>query len=206
VIDMTQALLTGAALGLSVAAPFGPVALICVQQSLNRGYRHGVISGFGAATSHGIFATAAIVGAGGVSAVLTPWSNAIRLLSALILVCLGIRTILWTRAVARPVRAVSLRAAYASTLMLSLTNPMTVIPYLALATVATGENIGSSPLSLWSVPGVMIAAGTWYSGLSFITSSMRSGLSPGMAQALNLIAGASLIVFGLIIGRNLLGG
>ena len=87
---MTVALLTGAALGLSVAAPFGPVSLICVQQSLNRGCRYGIISGLGAATSHGIFATAAIIGAGTLSMVLMPWSNAIRLVSALVLVWLGL--------------------------------------------------------------------------------------------------------------------
>jgi threonine/homoserine/homoserine lactone efflux protein len=203
-IDMTAALLAGAALGLSVAAPFGPVSLICVQQSLNRGFWYGVVSGFGAATSHGIFATAAIVGAGTISVVLMPWSNTIRLLSALVLVWLGVRTILKARSVAKPARTITVGMAYASTLMLSLSNPMTIIPYLALATVAAEEDIGSATLSLWSVPGVMVAASTWYGCISFVTGIMRSGISPNMSRVLNLVAGGSLIVFGAVVGRRLL--
>ena len=201
---MAAALLAGATLGLSVAAPFGPVSLICIQQSLNRGYRYGMVSGLGAATSHGIFATAAIAGAGAVSLALTPWSNTIRLLSALVLVWLGIRTILKGRVVEGPTRAITMRMAYASTLILSLSNPMTIIPYLALATMAVEEDMGSHALSLWSIPGVMMAAATWYSGISFVATIIRSGISPGMAKLLNLVAGGSLIVFGATVARGLL--
>lgn len=201
---MGLALLAGAALGLSVAAPFGPVSLICVQQSLNRGYRYGVAAGFGAATSQGIFATAAIAGASAVSGVLTPWSDAIHLVSALILIGLGIRTILRARVVAASSRAISYRAAYATSLMLSLSNPMTIIPYLALATIVAGDDATSARLSLWSIPGVVMAAATWYSGLSFVTAIMRRGMSARRAWLLNLVAGSSLIGFGAIVGRSLL--
>ena len=201
---MEAGLLTGAALGLSVAAPFGPVSLICVQQSLNRGYRYGVISGFGAATSQGIFATAAIISAGSVSVAMMPWSSTIRLLSAVVLVCLGIWTILRARSVPTPAGLVSMRKAYASTLLLSLSNPMTVIPYLAFATVVAEGRMGNAALSLWSVPGVIVAAGTWYACLSLVTSIMRSSISPGMIRFLNLAAGSALIIFGLIVGRQLL--
>ena len=201
---MTEALLAGAALGLSVAAPFGPISLVCIQQSLNRGYRYGIISGLGAATSHGIFATAAVVSAETISMVLMPWSDTIRSLSALVLVWLGVRTILKARSVAGLVRPVTMREAYASTLMLSLSNPMTVIPYLALTTVAAEEGIGSMTLSLWSVPGVMAAAASWYACISSATAIMRRGMTPELEKTLNLLAGASLIAFGVIVGRGLL--
>jgi threonine/homoserine/homoserine lactone efflux protein len=201
---MAAALLAGAVLGLSVAAPFGPVSLICVQQSLNRGYRYGMVSGFGAATSQGIFAAAAIFGADAVSVALTPWSKAIRLFSALILIGLGIRTILQARSVAKPAHAVTMRVAYASALLLTLTNPMTIIPYLALATVAAEGDIGGSTLSFWSIPGVMMAAATWYAGLSLATGIMRCGLSLKAAKLLNLVAGGSLVIFGALVGHSLL--
>ena len=178
---MEAGLFTGAALGLSVAAPFGPVSLICVQQSISRGYRYGMISGS-----------------------LMPWSNTIKLLSAVVLVCLGAWTILRARSVPNPADVVSMQRAYASTLLLSLSNPMTVIPYLAFVTVAAEERIGGAALSLWSVPGVIVAAGTWYACLSLVTSTMRSTISPGVAHFLNLAAGGSLIIFGLIVGRRLL--
>jgi hypothetical protein len=75
-----------------------------------------------------------------------------------ILVWLGVRAMLRARAVARRPRALTSRAAYASTLMLSLTNLRTVVPYLALATVAAEGNTAIPAFSLWSVPGVIMAA------------------------------------------------
>jgi hypothetical protein len=110
--QMPASVLTGAAIGLSIAAPFGPVSLICVQKALDHGCRHGLVAGFGAATAHGIVATAAITGAGAASAVLLPWVISIRLLSALILITLGARTVMRARAVVAPAPAGSLHATY----------------------------------------------------------------------------------------------
>ena len=201
---MADSLLAGAVLGLSVAAPFGPVSLVCVQQSLNRGYRYGLLAGFGAATAHGVFATTAIAGAGVVSMVLTPWAGAIRLVSAAVLVGIGIRTIMRARSAAAPSRNRSLGAAYGSSLMLALSNPMTILPYLALATVAAGSSVGGAALSLWSIPGVVLAAATWYAGLSLVSAALRRGLAPGTARVLNLVAGGLLIGFGAIVGRDVI--
>lgn len=201
---MTASLLAGAAIGLSVAAPFGPISLLCVQKSLDHGYRHGLVAGFGAAAAHGIFATAAIIGVGVASAVFLPWAFSIRLLSALILIVLGARTVMRARAAIAPAPARNLCATFASLFVLALSNPMTIIPYLALATVAAGGE-GEAALSLWSVPGVMLAAATWYAGLCTATAVMRRSVSAGVVQLLNLVAGASLIGFGSILGSNLLG-
>lgn len=200
---MTYTILAGAVLGLSVAAPFGPVSLVCVQQSLNRSFRHGTVAGFGAATAQGAFATAAIVGSGMASTVLTPWAGAIRLLSAAILVGLGLRTILRAKSAVATLRTVSLRAVYASTFMLSLSNPLTILPYLAIATI-TSERGMAGALSLWSVPGVVLAAASWYAGLSLVASWLRRGLSAGAARALNVVAGCLLIGFGAIVGESVL--
>lgn len=202
---MPTPMLTGAMLGLSVAAPFGPVSLLCVQQSLTRGCRHGVMAGLGAATAHGIFATAATAGARVVSTALAPWAGPIHLASALILAGLGVRTIARARSAATPGRTVSLRATFASLLLLALSNPMTIIPYLALATVVAGNDTGDAALSLGSVPGVVLAAAAWYAGLSFVASTLRRGMAAGTTRILNLAAGATLIVFGAVVGRTFVG-
>ena len=200
---MTGPLLMGAAFGLAIAAPLGPVSLICIQQSLNHGYRHGAVAGLGAATAHGIFASVAIAGASTVSAVMTPCADVIRLLSALILVGLGIRTIVRARRVATPSRAGSVQAVYASSFVVALSNPMTLVPYLALAAVVAEESTSHAGLSFWSVPGVMVATATWYACLSLVASSLRGGLTIGMARSMNLVAGGLLIGFGVLAGHGI---
>ncbi|MBV9825543.1 MAG: LysE family transporter [Alphaproteobacteria bacterium] len=199
---MTTPLFAGAVLGLSIAAPFGPVSLLCVQQSLNLGYRPGFAIGCGASTAHGAFASIAIASAGVTSAVLAPDATAIRLLSALILVCLGVRMLLRARSLDSLSQPVGPHAAYASGLMLSLSNPLTIIPYLALATAAATERSAGASLSLWSIPGVVLGAFTWYATLSFATSLLRRGVPKGMTRFLNLLGGCTFIGFGANIGRE----
>jgi threonine/homoserine/homoserine lactone efflux protein len=201
---MAVHLLAGAALGLSVAVPPGPVSLVCVQQSLNSGFRHGLMAGLGAALAHGIFATTAFAEADFVSLSMGPWFSVIRVISAGILIYLGIRTIVRARSEGSPFRTATLPAVLFSTFMLTLSNPMTIIPYLAFATAETGDSSANAAFSLWSVPGVILAAAAWYTGLSFASVQLRSGMSGDFIKVLDWVAGSSLIGFGALIGRDLL--
>lgn len=197
---MSAPLLAGAVLGLSVAAPFGPVSLICVQNSLAGGCRRGMVAGLGAATAHGLFATVAVSGAGIAAMFLTPWAGALRLASALVLLVLGVRTLLRARA-ARPVSAGrGIRASYLAALALALSNPMTILPYLAVATAVAGVGEGEGLLSAWSVPGVVLAVTGWYAGLSSLASLARRHLAGRLGRALNAVAGAMLLGFAAVVG------
>jgi threonine/homoserine/homoserine lactone efflux protein len=199
---MPNSMLAGVALGFSVAVPFGPVSLICVQNSMLGGRRNGVVTGLGAATAHGIFATLAVTSADIGVTFLTPWAQPIRLFSALILITLGIRTLLRDRVQRSAARTVSLRAGYSSAFMLTLSNPMTIIPYLAVASAAAADHLGDAPLSVWSVPGVVIACALWYATLSNLASLINNGLKFRLDRYLNAVAGTILIVFGVVVGSG----
>ncbi len=192
---MTTSLWTGAALGLSVAVPLGPISLLCVQNTLANGYGQGVITGFGAATAQGLFAAAAILGEGLIATALAPWTDVIRVLSGALLVVLGIRILLQQRTAQAPRRATNWRASYASTLVLALSNPMTILPYVAVATVTVED----AALSAWSIPGVMLAASTWYALLSGVTTVLRRGMPVTLSRSLNIGAAGVMIASGLVI-------
>ena len=195
---MTAALAAGALLGLSVAAPVGPVSLVCVQRALDAGCLHGVVAGFGAAAVHGLFACVAILSAGAVAASLIEWHGPIRLLSATVLVFLGLRLLLRRRPIAAKVAPAALLATFATTLAMAISNPMTVLPYLAVASSTATAHDAAGALTAWSIPGVMLGAASWYGCLSTTVARCCGAIPAWLLGRINFFTGGAMIVFGLV--------
>ena len=191
--------LTGWLVGLSIAIPFGPVSMMCVEQSLSRGVLKGLASGAGAATSHGFYATLAVFGAHAAATSLANVEGTIHLISGAVFALLGIRTIL--RAPGRPATAGTQRGGlthYAGGLALALANPMTLLPYVAFAgTMAlSGGEPGSLPIIL--VAGVALGTLSWYWTISSSAWLLRQRLPRGLIERLNLVSGTILIAMGAL--------
>jgi LysE type translocator len=80
-------------MGLSVAAPFGPVSLVCFSRAIRQGIGFGVVGGLGAATAHGFFAAVAYLGASAIIVLVGDIRSGLRLISATILILIGVRII-----------------------------------------------------------------------------------------------------------------
>jgi len=191
--------LTGWLMGLSIAIPFGPVSMMCVEQSLSRGVLRGLASGAGAATSHGLYATLAVFGAHAAAASLTNVEGTIHLMSGAVFAFLGVRTILRSPG---PEAGHGARSGgfthYAGGLALALANPMTLLPYMAFAgTMAlSGERNGTLPLTL--VAGIATGTLSWYWTISGSAWLLRQRLPRGLLERLNLVSGAILIGMGAL--------
>ena len=186
--------------GASVAAPFGPVALLCTKRGLMGKPYLGFISGLGAATAHGMFASLAISGADVVASALAEWRTLIHLTSAAILIALGIRILRKSPANQKVEPTVSHQKAYLSGMMLALTNPMTILPYLAFGSTRALAVNGSSQSGLLMVFGVMLGAAGWYTVLTSAAAAVRDGLARSLMRHLNIGAGAALMGFGVMVG------
>jgi threonine/homoserine/homoserine lactone efflux protein len=197
---MLGLLFDGVLLGLSVAVPVGPVSLLCVQRSLVTGSRGGIASGLGAATAHGAFALLALLGADAAALSLAEWRATIRLASAAVLIALGLRTAFRRPASDTAASVQSPSAAYLSTMLLALSNPLTILPYLAIAAASIAGGTPAMPGSLWAVPGVMLGATLWYCVLSVCTALLRERLGSVVISKLNAVAGACLVGFGILVG------
>ncbi len=191
--------LTGWLVGLSIAIPFGPVSMMCVEQSLTRGVLKGLASGAGAATSHGFYATLAVFGAHAAATSLANVEGTIHLMSGAVFALLGIRTML--RSPAGPagpgVRQGGLTH-YAGGLALALANPMTLLPYVAFAgTMAlSGNETTTLPMTL--VAGIALGTLCWYWTISSSAWLLRQRLPRALLERLNLVSGAILIAMGAL--------
>jgi threonine/homoserine/homoserine lactone efflux protein len=128
--------LRGLGLGFAIAAPVGPIGVLCIRRTLADGRLVGFVTGLGAATADATYGAVAAFGVSAVTSLLVGLRLWIHLLGALFLAWLGVRTLLARPAVkaatpTAPARA-GLLTAWASTVMLTLTNPATIISFAAV--------------------------------------------------------------------------
>ncbi len=126
----------GALLGFSIAAPVGPIGLLCIQQSLSRGRQAGLACGLGAATADAVYGSVAAFGLTAVSAYLIRFAVPLQIVGGAFLIYLGIRTLRQRPAGDSATVSSSPRwlGLYASTAGLTLANPSTILSFIAAFT------------------------------------------------------------------------
>jgi threonine/homoserine/homoserine lactone efflux protein len=189
--------LKGIAIGFSIAAPVGPIGLLCIRRSLAGGPWAGLATGLGAATADAVYGCVAAFGLTAVSDFLVGRRFWLGLLGGAFLCWLGARTFAQNPpAEAAEARGESLLAAYLSTFALTLTNPMTILSFVA---VFAGLGLGTSPDYLAAsaiVLGVFTGSALWWLLLSGGVGLFRSRIGPTWMQAVNRISGAVILAFG----------
>jgi threonine/homoserine/homoserine lactone efflux protein len=121
-------------LGVAIAAPVGPMALLCMRRTLARGWSLGFATGLGIATGDGLYALVAALGLAGVSHFVLAHDRMLHFAAGLFLVYLGLRTFFTDDAAAAGGRADdagSAWSAYATSVLLTLTNPPTIVMFAA---------------------------------------------------------------------------
>lgn len=192
--------LRGWLIGLSIAATVGPMFLLCVQRTLRKGYRYGLLSGFGIATADGIYGSIAGFGLTTITTFLVRQQTWIRLIGGGFLLYLGIRTLL-TKPVERAAsaREGSLLRAYLSTLALTLTNPVTILSFAAIFMgIGVGNTGGNYVTAMLVVLGVFLGSGCWWLILTSSLGLLRRNFSQSWLYWLNRCSGAIIAIFGLV--------
>lgn len=192
--------LKGLVIGFSVAAPVGPIGILCIRRTINEGRLAGLFSGLGAASADTIFGFIAAFGLTFIANLLVEQVNIINLLGGLFLVYLGIKFML-SKPAEKPadLNGATLWKAYGSTLIYTLTNPMTILAFTAIfAGAGVASKSGNYGQSLLIVVGVFIGSALWWLTLSSIFSVLRERFRPSWLVWINRVAGIVILIFGFI--------
>ena len=203
---MVELILRGFILGFAIAAPVGPIGLLCIQRTLNQGQLVGLASGLGAATADACYGAVAALGLTVVSGFLVEQQFWLALVGGLFLCWLGVRTLLAAPADrAAASEAGSIGAAYASTFLLTITNPMTILAFAAIFAGAGLAAAGGDALAAgWMVLGVFGGSAAWWLLLSGGVALLRTRINERVLLWVNRAAGAMLVLFGVLaVGRAL---
>jgi threonine/homoserine/homoserine lactone efflux protein len=191
-------LLKGVAIGFSIAAPVGPIGVLCIRRSIADGRAAGLVTGLGAATADAAYGCIAGFGLTAVSGLLVRQKIWLGLVGGLFLCWLGMRTLLSKPAEqAAPSERAGLFSAYLSTLFLTLTNPMTILSFVA---VFAGIGLGASSNYVDAstlVFGVFVGSAIWWLFLSAGVGWMRSRINSGWTLAVNRLSGCVILAFGI---------
>ena len=192
-------LLRGLAIGFSIAAPVGPIGVLCIRRTLAEGRRSGLVSGLGAATADAVYGCIAGFGLVFISNFMVSQQVWLRLIGGVFLCYLGIKTLLAKPAEqAASIKGKGLISAYASTFLLTLTNPMTIISFAAifagLGLAGTRGNYGAAGIL---VLGVFCGSALWWLILSGGVGLFRTRFNPVSLRWVNRISGLIITGFGL---------
>jgi len=189
----------GFVLGFAVAAPVGPIGLLVIRRALALGPRTGLVSGLGAATADAAYGCLAALGLTSATQLLVGHAGVLRLVGGLFLCSLGLRTLLARPAAAPPQTAEEsgLWRAYGSTLLLTVTNPMTILSFAAaFAGLGLVDGVAGPAAGLALVAGVFLGSMLWWGLLSGAVGLVRRKIGERALRLVNWIAGAVLIGFG----------
>lgn len=186
-------------IGLSIAAPVGPIGVLCIRRTLAQGRSYGLVSGLGAATADAVYGCVAGFGLAFVSGFLVDQQVWLRLVGGAFLCYLGVKTLL-----AKPVeeaaeaKGIGLLSAYGSTFFLTLTNPMTILSFAAVfAGLGIAETGGDYRSAAILVLGVFSGSVLWWLLLSGGVGLLRERFTPQALVWVNRISGLVVVGFGV---------
>jgi threonine/homoserine/homoserine lactone efflux protein len=189
----------GLLVGLAIAAPVGPIGVLCIRRTLAEGQLAGFVVGMGAATADAVYGAIAALGISAVSSRLVAQQDLIRLGGGAFLVYLGWRTLRAVPAAsAARLGGRGLWAVYGSAVLLTLTNPATILSFVAVfAGIGLAEVADDRGAALMIVLGVFLGSAAWWLFLSNLVALFRRALTPARQLWINRLSGCILIGFGV---------
>ncbi|KQV82380.1 hypothetical protein ASD15_10095 [Massilia sp. Root351] len=220
-IEMGSTLMRGAVIGFAIAAPVGPVGLLCIRRTFAHGARTGLASGLGAATADAMYGLIAALGISAVAALLLEHAALLRMVGGLLMAGLGIAALRRARAMQAPApvahgqqgqaaaaqppsadaaaaplaaTARGLFGAFGSTFALTASSPMTILSFAGLL-AALAPPDGSMAGGLLLVAGVFAGSIAWWALLVGGVAASRKAVSPGILRIIEAVSGCALLAF-----------
>jgi threonine/homoserine/homoserine lactone efflux protein len=194
-----QLFIKGLIIGFAIAAPVGPIGVLCIQRSLHDGFKIGLMTGLGAAFADGSYGLIAGFGLTALSTFLVEQQYWIRLLGGFFLLYLGVK--LFFTPLQKSLEKNNDKSglhAFGTTYLLTLTNPATILSFIAifagLGLSATSTNLTRAIIL---VSGITLGSAAWWMLLSCVVAFfLHHRLSPAVMRGINKFSGMIILAFG----------
>jgi threonine/homoserine/homoserine lactone efflux protein len=186
-------------IGFSIAAPVGPIGVLCIRRSLADGPLIGFFTGLGAATADAFYGAVAAFGLTIISNFLQKHQTALQIIGGVFLIYLGLKTF-FAQPAAQAATPSGHASAFGSTFFLTLTNPTTIISFMV---IFAAFGLSQRTNNYWSAAlmtfGVFIGSAAWWLILSNSVSLFRTRITAIWMRQINRLAGATILAFAVII-------
>jgi threonine/homoserine/homoserine lactone efflux protein len=178
--------------------------VLCIRRTLSDGRAVGFVSGLGAATADAAYGCIAGFGLTAVANLLVGQQFWFGLIGGLFLCYLGAKTFRAKPAErAAASSGAGLAGAYVSTLFLTLTNPATILSFIAVFAGIGMGGVKEYGAAARLVGGVFLGSAFWWLLLSGGVGLLRDRVTPVHLQWINRLSGVILGGFGVLALINL---
>jgi threonine/homoserine/homoserine lactone efflux protein len=194
------------AMGFSIAAPVGPIGMLCIQRSLNRGFRSGFATGIGAACADTIYGLLGALGIAGIATALPVLAIILKMGGGAFLIWLAwtiAREVLAAPTVLPETPRTTVVSDFVTTFGLTLSNPMTILSFIgvfaALGPLSTGQEGGEGAgwLTVSSmVTGVFVGSAAWWLCLSSATAALCRKMPASFMHGITRLSALFIAIFG----------
>jgi len=186
----------GLILGFSIAAPLGPIGLMCIKRTLQGGRLSGIFSGLGAASADALYGSLAAFGLAALFQKISWVQTWTQILGSAFIIYLGVKFVL-EKAGANTeseVNAAGRGRIYLTTFLLTMSNPITIFAFLGMF---AGAGVTTSISAILVVTGIFSGSMLWWIVLAFATHWLGKRLNSTVLLWVNRAAGIALVGFGL---------
>ncbi len=196
-------IIKGLSIGIAVSAPLGPIAVLCIQRTMNKGFMSGLVSGLGAATADIIYAIIAGFGITLIKDFLINNQMPIRIIGGLFLIFMGAR--IFFSNPAKQIRKLRTKGNryftdFVTSFLLTISNPITVLAFGALfagfGTIT--ENTITFNITIL-ITSVFVGAIFWWISLIGIISIFRRKIRLRNLLWINRITGVLIVIFAISV-------
>lgn len=199
--------LRGMVIGFALAAPVGPVGVLCIKRALNDGRIAALCAGLGAALADTIFGAVAGLGLTVVSSFLLEHQVIIRLVGGSFLIFVGVRGYGHKAAMGEEnTDGAGLVKDFLASFMLAISNPATILAAIPVVAAVGARGLRDADSATWLVTGVFSGSTLWWLMLSGAAGAVRSRFSPKVLTLLNRVSAVLLSVTGTFILTSLIWG
>jgi threonine/homoserine/homoserine lactone efflux protein len=187
--------------GFLLAAPIGPVNLICIRYTLSEGRIPGLIAGLGAALADVLYGSVAAAGLSVLTAFILHYGIAFRFGGGLFIIYLGFRTFHAAprNKSSKKSSGCSLYSLFTKVFLLTLTNPATVFTFIAIfSSFGIAVLVTDRFTTALAALGVFIGSALWWLTLTSIVCLFRNKVTPSVVVRINKIAGIIIILLGIV--------
>jgi len=203
-IDILNTIFKGVIIGMLASAPMGPVGILCVQRTLNKGRWYGFVTGVGATASDLFYALITGLGMSFVMDLITNARNQffLQIVGSLVLLVFGFASF-FSNPTKNMHKSGTTKGTYfhngLTAFLLTLSNPLIVLLFMAcfaqLAFVIPGHPMVMMIGYLSIVAGAML----WWFGLTWLIDKIRVQFNDNGIVIINKVIGSVVIVFSLIV-------
>ena len=187
---------TGFLIGLFVSVPVGPIAVLCMQRTLNKSRWHGFVTGLGAAFSDMIYALVAVLGMGLIISFVTTNQLTIQIIGSVVICVFGVYIYR-----SNPISKIAPIASpqnflqdFGTAFLITISNPMIIFLFLGIfAKFSFVEEMSIAKLMI-GIVSIFVGAATWWFLLVSIVNLFRNKINVRGLGIINKIMGVALIV------------